>query len=302
MNPDDEFSATPLTAVIGAQISGVDLAHTDDAAVAAINAALLDHKVVFFRHQDLGADQQVAFARHLGELTAGHPTVPSPSGQPLILELDSALGGRSDHWHTDVTFAEEPPAISVLRAVELPTIGGDTQWASTEAAYERLPGPLQRLAGELHAIHTNAYDYGRFLQLGDDQATRDHRDTFISTVFETEHPVVRIHPETGRPTLLLGGFARQIVGLPDDASRDLLRIFASYVTRPEHIVRWRWQPGDVAIWDNRATQHYAVNDYGDAHRVMHRVTVAGARPVGLDGWQSVARQGDTSAYQAGLPA
>ena len=123
-----------------------------------------------------------------------------------------------------------------------------------------------------------------------------------ASIFETEHPVVRVHPETGRPTLLLGGFARQIVGFPSDVSRDLLRIFASYVTRPEHIVRWRWRPGDVAIWDNRATQHYAVNDYGDAHRVVQRVTVSGVRPVGLDGWQSEARSGDASSYQAGLGA
>ncbi len=292
----------PLTHFIGAEISGVNLARVDDGAVAAIQAALLDHKVLFFRDQDIAQDDQIAFARRLGELTGGHPTLPSPSGQQFILELDSLLGGRADHWHTDVTFALEPPAISILRAVELPPVGGDTQWASTEAAYQQLPGPLQRLAAELHAVHTNAYDYGRILVSDKDDEARKHRDTFTSTIFETEHPVVRVHPETGRPTLLLGGFVRQIVGLPSDVSRDLLRAFASYVTRPEHIVRWRWRAGDVAIWDNRATQHYAVNDYGDAHRVMQRVTVSGVRPVGLDGWQSEARRGDASSYQAGLGA
>jgi len=298
-----EKAAThPLTHLIGAEISGVNLARVDNGAVAAIQAALLDHKVLFFRDQDITQDDQIGFAHRLGELTGGHPTLPSPAGQEFVLELDSHLGGRADHWHTDVTFAVEPPAISVLRAVELPPVGGDTQWANTEAAYQQLPGPLQRLAGELHALHTNAYDYGRALASENDDGARKHRDAFTSTIFETEHPVVRIHPETGQPTLLLGGFARQVVGLPSDVSRDLLRVFASYVTRPEHIVRWRWRAGDVAIWDNRATQHYAVNDYGDAYRVMHRVTVSGVRPVGLDGWRSVARRGDTTAYQAGLGA
>jgi alpha-ketoglutarate-dependent sulfate ester dioxygenase len=292
----------PITPVIGAEISGIDLSQVDDGAVAAIQAALVDHKVLFFRDQDITQGDQIAFARRLGELTGGHPTLPSPDGQQFILELDSLVGGRADHWHTDVTFAVEPPAISILRAVELPTVGGDTQWASTEAAFDRLPGPLQRLAAELHAIHTNAYDYGRALNSDQDEDARRHRDQFTSTVFETEHPVVRVHPESGRSALLLGGFARQLVGLPFDVSRDLLRIFASYVTRPEHTVRWRWRPGDVAMWDNRATQHYAVNDYGGAHRVVQRVTVSGVRPVGLDGWQSEARRGDASSYQSGFGA
>jgi alpha-ketoglutarate-dependent sulfate ester dioxygenase len=290
-----------LTTSIGAKISGVDLGHVDDDTVAAVRAALLEHKVVFFRGQDLEQDQQIAFATKLGKLTGGHPTLPSPEGQQFVLELNSRAGGRADHWHTDVTFAVEPPAISVLRAVEIPAVGGDTQWASTEAAYDALPAPLQRLAGELHAVHTNAPEV-RWRPREDnvDEATRQHKDDFISTIFETEHPVVRVHPETGRRTLLLGGFARQIVGFPYEASRDVLRIFASYVTQPEHIVRWHWRAGDVAIWDNRATQHYAVNDYGDANRVVQRVTVSGARPVGPDGWESVAIRGDASSYQAGV--
>jgi taurine dioxygenase len=163
---------------------------------------------------------------------------------------------------------------------------------------------LKRLAGDLHAVHTNAYDYGRAvaMQSDADEGARRHQELFTQLTFETEHPVVRVHPETGRPSLLLGGFAQQIVGLPSDVSRDLLRMFAGYVTRPEHIVRWRWRDGDAAIWDNRATQHYAVNDYGDAHRVVERVTVSGVRPVGLDGWQSQAIRGDNTSYQAGRSA
>ncbi len=224
-------STHPLTPIIGAEITGVNLARAENGVVAAIQAALLDHKVLFFRGQDISQDDQVVFAQRLGELTGGHPTLPSPEGQQFILELDSHLGGRADHWHTDVTFALEPPAISILRAVELPPVGGDTQWASTQAAYDRLPGPLQRLAAELHAVHTNDYDYGQALASDSDDRDRRHREAFTATIYETEHPVVRVHPETGQPALLLGGFARQIVGLPPDVSRDLLRVFAGYVTR-----------------------------------------------------------------------
>jgi alpha-ketoglutarate-dependent taurine dioxygenase len=292
------ISVHALTPVIGAKVKGADLANVDDVTVAEIRGALLEHKVLFFREQEINQDQQISFAQRLGELTGGHPRRPSADGNGYILELDSLTGGRADHWHTDVTFALEPPAISVLRAVTLPEVGGDTQWANTEAGYARLPDPLKRLAGELHAVHSNGHDYAQPSTANEDIEARRHREQFTRTIFETEHPVVRLHPETGRPSLLLGGFAQSLVGLPGDVSRDLLRIFASYVTRPEHIVRWRWRPGDVAIWDNRATQHY----YGASHRVVQRVTVSGARPVGQDGWQSVARKGDNSAYQSGLGA
>jgi alpha-ketoglutarate-dependent sulfate ester dioxygenase len=297
------FSVVPVTPVIGAEIRGVDLGHIDEPTVAAVRSALLAHKVLFFRSQTFGPEGQIAFAQRLGRLTGGHPTLPSSGDKDYILELDSLAGGRADHWHTDVTFIVEPVAISVLRMVKLPEVGGDTQWANTEVAYERLPEPLKNLANQLHAIHTNAYDYARSAKVaGEDEVTRRQRELFTQTVFESEHPVVRLHPETGKPSFLLGGFARQIVGLPDEVSRDILRIFASYILRPEHIVRWRWQQGDVAIWDNRATQHYAVNDYGDAHRVVNRVTVSGLRPVGVDGWGSEARRGDIASFQAGVSA
>ncbi|HTW06236.1 MAG TPA: TauD/TfdA family dioxygenase [Acidimicrobiales bacterium] len=296
------FSVQALSPVIGAKLTGASLAEASDESIVAVRRSLLEHKVLFFRDQELSQKEQISFASRLGELTGGHPTLPSAGGKDYVLELDSLAGGRADHWHTDVTFALEPPAISVLRAVKVPEVGGDTQWASTEAAYRRLPEPLKHLAAELHALHTNAYDYGRPPLEAESEAARRHREQFVGTVFETEHPVVRVHPETGQPSLLLGGFAQQLVGLPPEVSRDLLRVFHSYVVRPEHIVRWRWRPGDVAIWDNRATQHYAVNDYGDAHRVVQRVTVSGTSPVGLDGWQSVARKGDSSAYQSGYGA
>ena len=207
-------SVHPLTPVIGAEVSGVDLVQLDNGKVSAIQAALLDHKVLFFRDQDLSQDDQIAFAKRLGELTGGHPTIPSPEGQEFVLELDSLLGGRADHWHTDVTFALEPPAISVLRAVELPPVGGDTQWANTEAAYDRLPAPLQRLAGELHAVHTNAFDYGRALKSDGDEEGRRHRDVFTSTIFETEHPRSSRPPRDGPADPVAGRFCSPNRGVP----------------------------------------------------------------------------------------
>jgi taurine dioxygenase len=163
------------------------------------------------------------------------------------------------------------------------------------AAYEHLPEPLKQLAGTLRVVHTNAPD-GALPQDFADEPTRRHEEQFISTIFETEHPVVRAHPETGEPSLLLGGFAKQVVGLSVGESRTLIKLLQDRVPTPENTVRWHWRPGDVAMWDNRATQHYAVNDYGDIRRVVKRVTVAGAVPVGLDGRQSVALRGDASAY------
>jgi taurine dioxygenase len=290
------FEAVPLTSRIGAELVGVDLGkELPDAVIADIRAALLRHRVIFFRDQRIGIEQQTEFASRFGPLTVGHPTLPGPDGLPQVLELDSLAGGRADHWHTDVTFADRPPMASVLRGVVIPPYGGDTVWANTVAAYEQLPEPLKLLVGSLRAVHTNAHDYAN-PRKALDEATRRHYEDFTSTVFETEHPVVRIHPETGERSLLLGGFAQRIVGLSGDDARDVLRLLARRVTRLENTVRWQWRQGDVAMWDNRATQHYAVNDYGDARRIVQRVTIAGAIPVGVDGRQSVALVGDSSPY------
>jgi taurine dioxygenase len=292
------LEARPLTVWIGAEIVGADLREELDAAtVSDIRLALLRYKVVFFREQHLDQVQQLAFAGRLGQLTTAHPTVPGVEDAPNVFELDSHAGARADQWHTDATFTDRPPAASVLRAVVVPPFGGDTIWANTATAYRGLPAPLSRLADGLRAVHTNVYDHSTARRTADqDEPVRRRRAQFASTVFETEHPVVRVHPETGERSLLLGGFADEVVGLSARESADIIRTFQHHVTKPEHTVRWRWRAGDIAVWDNRATQHYAVNDYGAARRVVRRVTIAGTIPVGLDGRASVALRGDASAH------
>jgi taurine dioxygenase len=183
-----------------------------------------------------------------------------------------------------------------LRAVKLPSYGGDTVWANTAKAYEQLPQPLKTLADQLWAVHSNDYDYASArnrppaaneAELRQQQeAERRYREVFASRKIETEHPLVRVHPETGERTLVSGHFIRRFVGFNGADSRRLIDLFQAHITRLENTVRWRWQLGDVAIWDNRATQHIAINDYGTAHRIVRRVTVAGDVPVSVDGQRS----------------
>jgi alpha-ketoglutarate-dependent sulfate ester dioxygenase len=296
------ISVTKLAGNIGAQISGIDTGSAlSNEEVGQVRQALLDHKVVFLRDQDLDYRSQVAFAKRLGPLTLGHPTLSSPPEQPHLEEIDSRNGGRANHWHTDVTFVDRPPAFTLLHAIVIPPVGGDTIWANTVSAYEGLPGELRDLADRLRIVHANDHDFAAVYDPDErnDAARTARRKEFVSTVYETEHPAVRVHPETAERSLVLGGFARTVVGLSPQASRDLIRILQDYVTRPEHTVRWRWREGDLAIWDNRATQHYAIFDYGAQHRRGERVTVAGPVPVGVDGRPSVPIKGKAAAYYAG---
>jgi taurine dioxygenase len=268
-----------LAGNIGAEIAGVDVGRpTSSEVVAVIRRALLAHKVVFLRDQHLTYETQVAFARQLGELTLGHPIFAPPPDQPFMREIDSRQGTRANHWHTDLTFLDRPPAFALLHGVVIPDVGGDTIWSNTVTAYASLPEELRVLADQLRVVHSNDSDYT--------DATVTGRRDYIATTLETEHPAVHVHPETHERALLLGGFARRVVGLTPQASRDLIGILQEYATRPEHTVRWRWRVGDLAIWDNRATQHYAINDY-TGHRRGERVTVEGSVPVGVDGRPSI---------------
>jgi alpha-ketoglutarate-dependent taurine dioxygenase len=208
--------------------------------------------------------------------------------------------GRANSWHTDVTFVDRVPAISILRAVTLPPFGGTTVWANTVRAYETLHPGLQALVDRLWAVHTNLYDYAaeRDEQRigGIDVKEQAYRDEFAHLEFETEHPVVRVHPETGERALLLGHFVKRLVGLGTRDSHDVFQLLQRHATDLGNTVRWSWRPGDIAIWDNRATQHYAVDDYADHPRLLTRVTLAGDVPVSVDGVRSTARKGDASHF------
>ncbi|MEN3953309.1 TauD/TfdA family dioxygenase [Iodidimonas sp. SYSU 1G8] len=281
----------PVAGRIGAEIRGLELsADLDTDTVAAIRRALLKYKVIFFRGQThLDDAGQEAFAALLGTPVA-HPTVPVAAGSSYLLELDSRRGGRANSWHTDVTFVDAYPFASILRGVKIPASGGDTVWANTASAYTDLPEPLRALADTLWAVHTNEYDYAGSRPKVSEEAAKAYRQIFASTVYETEHPLVRVHPETGEHTLLLGHFIKKIIGLSSPDSAQLFNVLQAHVTRLENTVRWRWTEGDVAIWDNRATQHYAINDYGDQERIVRRVTLDGDVPVSTDGRRSVVRR------------
>lgn len=277
---------SPVAGRIGAEILGVALAgDLDDATVAAIRAALVRHKVIFFRGQQLDDAAHEAFAARLGSPVA-HPTVPVAEGTRYLLQLESRDGFAASTWHTDVTFLPDYPEASILRAIEVPQAGGDTLWANTATAYDGLPAPLKALVDGLRAIHTNLYDYAGVFADTPKSKLDQHRQVFASTVYETEHPVVHVHPETGERSMIVGHFVRQLVGFNSADTQRILGILQDHITKPENTVRWRWRAGDVAIWDNRATQHRAIADFGEQARHLRRATIAGGVPVGVDGQPS----------------
>jgi len=284
-----QTTVTKLGSRIGARVDGVRLGgDVAPAAVETIRQALLTHKVIFFRHQHhLDDEQQLAFAGLLGT-PIGHPAaaVLAAENAPVITPIDSEYG-KATRWHTDVTFVANYPAASILRAVTLPRYGGSTLWASTAAAYDDLPDPLKCLVENLWALHTNRYDYVTPESVESmTDAQRAFRQAFEKPDFRTEHPVVRVHPETGERTLLLGDFVRSFVGLDSYESTVLLELLHRRITMPENTIRWDWEPGDVAMWDNRATQHRAIDDYDGQYRLMHRVTLMGDVPVSVHGQRS----------------
>jgi alpha-ketoglutarate-dependent sulfate ester dioxygenase len=292
-DPGSPLDIRPVAGRIGAVIHGVNLSgDLDEATIAAIDAAVIRHKVVFFRdqHHLTDADHE-AFAARFGDPVA-HPTVPVAEGSKYLLELDSKEGYAASSWHTDVTFVDAYPKGSILRALTIPEAGGDTLWANGETAYEGLPEPLRQLANTLWAVHSNDYDYAAALAnapaaLANSEAIKQRtafqKSVFASTIYETEHPVVRVHPVSGQRSLLLGHFVKRFVGLNEQDSARLFNILQDHITKPENTVRWRWQPGDVAFWDNRATQHRAIADFGLQRRTLRRATVNGDVPVGIDG-------------------
>jgi alpha-ketoglutarate-dependent sulfate ester dioxygenase len=295
----EDVKVTQLGGRIGALVEGVALGpDLAEDTVAAIRAALLHHKVVFFRDQHHLDDQgQIGFADLLGETTAAHPTV--NTGSAKVLSLAATKGMAANSWHTDVTFVDRIPSMSILRGVTIPAYGGSTVWANTAAAYDHLPSSLKALVEDLWAVHTNDYDYAASSESAQEESDAGRvfkRDDFASTKYEAEHPVVRVHPETGERTLLLGHFVKRFVGLNTAESSAIFQLLQSRITKLENTYRWSWRAGDVALWDNRATQHYAVADFDTQRREVRRVTVAGDVPRSIDGRSSVVLQGSADSF------
>ena len=292
----DGLLVEPIAGRIGAIVHGLDLASDpSQAEVEAVKDALSRHGVLFFRGQQLTAQAQVAFAARLGPLTLSHPNSLDVNSTH-VLELANA---RANHWHSDVSFVDRPPYASLLAQVSTPPFGGDTAWASGVAAYKQLPAALQRLADELEVIHSNQFDYGRLA--GDEANQKRLAEHFANNQFETAHPAVRVIPETGEKALYLGGFTTKIVGFTPSQSRAILDLLQAQITHINNTVRWHWSPGDVALWDNRTTQHTAVDDLDDYQgRTLRRVTVAGPVPTGVDGRRSRVLRGDSSTYTPAL--
>jgi alpha-ketoglutarate-dependent sulfate ester dioxygenase len=280
---DASLDVRPITPAIGAEIHGVQLyGDLPAATVTAIRDAVLRHRVVFFRGQGhLDEAQHQSFARLLGPLVP-HPTLPSVAGTEAVLDIDGE-NARASRWHTDVTFIPAFPQFSVLHGVVIPPVGGDTVWANVVAAYETLPPVLRGLADQLWALHSNVYDYGATRPNATARQVQRYETVFKSTVYETEHPVVQVHPQTGERAIMLGYFVRKLLGVSSADSAHLFAMLQDHVTRLENTVRWRWSTGDVVIWDNRATQHKAIDDYGDQRRIVRRVTIDGPVSVGVDG-------------------
>ncbi|HCN64815.1 MAG TPA: taurine dioxygenase [Pseudomonas sp.] len=274
------LTVTPISSALGAQIDGVDLTQPLSLEQRdAIEQALLQHQVIFFKNQVITPQQQARFAANFGDLHI-HPIYPNVPEQPEVLVLDTAVTDVRDNavWHTDVTFLPTPALGAVLSAKQLPAFGGDTLWASGIAAFEGLSKPLQVLLDGLTATHdfTKSFPLERFGSTPEDLArweqTRKNNPPL-------SHPVVRTHPVSGRKSLFVNeGFTTKINELSEAESDAILKLLFAHATRPEYTIRWRWQENDVAFWDNRVTQHYAVDDYRPNRRVMHRATILGDAP------------------------
>ena len=267
------FEVRPLSPTIGAELHGISLAdELDDAVIADIRTALLTHKVIFFRDQAISRAQHIAFARRFGALEI-HPATPKDQADREVLRIahgpDSK--GQENFWHSDVTWRAEPSLGSILRAIEIPPVGGDTLFADMGAAYDSLSPAMQEWACTLTAVHDIARVFAK--RLGSDA------DTLRAKYPPQEHPVVRTHPETGRRGLYVNtAFTSHIVGLSSKESDWLLAHLYAQATFPEFQCRFRWAANSIAFWDNRASQHYAASDYFPAARVMERVTIAGDKP------------------------
>ena len=290
-DPTGELSVTRLSAALGAEVRGISLADADDAMAEQLGDLLLEHMVLFFPGQHLAVDQHVALGRLMAEPLGGtleaHPNLKNAfTDHPEIFELAASKGGIADEWHTDLTFEASPSLMSILNMVTCPEVGGDTMWTNLCAAYDALAEPLRELCDGLTALH-DAHAHNR----PDKMAI---------------HPVVRIHPDTGRKVLYVSEhFTRRIVELSHPESEALLGLLTDWVHQDRFTVRYRWTEGTIAMWDNRCTQHHVLHDF-EGERIIQRVTIMGDRPHGdpdrhPSGWEpSVSRTGATSRFDRQL--
>lgn len=272
--PYTRIAVNPLGATIGAEVSGVDLREPiDDETFAEIDRAHLDYKVLFFRDQDLTSNQQIAFARRFGELEE-HPFLPAKAGHADVVRFqkDADTVGVENIWHSDVSWREAPALGAVLRAREVPPVGGDTLFADMVAAYEGLDDEVKARIDGLQAVHDFTQSFGRMMSPGE---LAEQQARFPAV----RHPVVRTHPRTGRRILYVNAiFTSHIEGMPREESDALLEFLCRQASIPEYQCRFRWEKNSLAFWDNRAVQHYAANDYFPNRRVMERVAIIGDRP------------------------
>ena len=276
-----------LTCNIGAQLSGLNIADAidDDGLFAEIRSLLSEHKVLFLRDQDITRGEHVAFAERFGKLE-DHPVAGSHPDYPGLVQIykdpSSPIDRYENAWHSDASWRDSPPFGCVLRCVECPPVGGDTMWANMEVAYDRLPEHIKQQIDGLYARHSIESSFGAAMPI-------EKRHALKAQFPDSEHPVVRIHPETGEKILYVNAFTTHFSNFhtPDrvrfgqDANpggSDLLRYLITQAYIPEYQVRWRWQPNSIAIWDNRSTQHYAVMDYPACHRKMERAGIIGDKP------------------------
>jgi taurine dioxygenase len=283
----DSIMVEQLTCAIGAELSNVNLgvASRDPALVAEIRALLVKHRVLFFRDQDITRAEHVAFARHFGELE-DHPVAGSDPENPGLVRIykspDSPNDRYENSWHTDATWREKPPFGCVLRCIECPPVGGDTMWANMVLAYEKLPEPVKAQIAGLRARHSIEASFGAAMPI-------EKRLALKAQFADAEHPVVRIHPETGEKILFVNAFTTHFTNFHtvdnvrvgqdySHAGPQLLQYLISQAFIPEYQVRFRWKPNSMAMWDNRSTQHYAVMDYPPCHRKMERAGIIGDTP------------------------
>jgi len=267
-----------LSPTIGAIVHGVDMGKPVGEVVRAeLYQALLDHKVIFFRDQDISTEQHIAFSRLFGDLEV-HPFTSNKSASPEVICIthDKNSRGKENAWHSDVTWREEPSLGSLLRAIEVPDVGGDTLFADMEAAYEHLSQTLKDSLEGKTALH----DFTHFRRRFQKEGKQEELAALERRYPNPEHPVIRTHPDTGRKSIYVNiGFTRHIVGMQRDESDKLLKYLYSRAAIPEYQCRFRWQKNSVAFWDNRSCQHYATSDYWPEVRQMERVTVVGGKPV-----------------------